>query len=49
MKSRVYAWVALVGFAVGVVSGCNTIEGAGEDIEEAGGAIEQGAERNKGY
>ena len=41
MKLR-YLIVALA-FAAGV-SGCATIEGAGEDIQSAGEAIEEGAE-----
>lgn len=31
------------------LSACNTIEGAGEDVEAAGSAIEQEAEENTNY
>lgn len=31
------------------LSGCNTISGAGEDVEAAGKAIEKAAETNKQY
>lgn len=33
----------------GVLNACNTMEGAGEDINRAGQAIENSAERNKSY
>ena len=31
------------------LAACNTLEGAGEDIEAAGSAIEQESEENKPY
>jgi predicted small secreted protein len=31
-----------------VLCGCNTMEGAGEDIQHAGKALERSAARNKG-
>lgn len=31
------------------LSACNTMEGVGEDVESAGDAIEDSAERNKNY
>lgn len=31
------------------LSACNTIEGAGKDVEAAGGAIEGAAKENKNY
>ena len=31
------------------LSACNTIEGAGQDIESAGDAIEDSASENKNY
>ena len=43
---RFLTFTALIAFAlctVGIV-GCNTMEGAGKDIEEAGEAIQEGAE-----
>jgi len=30
-------------------TGCNTVAGAGEDLEAAGDSIENSAEQNKGY
>ena len=32
-----------------VLSACNTIEGAGEDVEAAGSAIDESAEENTNY
>lgn len=37
---------ALLVLALG---GCNTVAGLGEDVEAAGGAVEQKAEEEKGY
>lgn len=31
------------------LTGCNTVSGIGEDVEAAGGAIEESAEKNKKY
>lgn len=36
-------------FFVLTVSACNTMQGAGEDMEAAGGAIENKAEEKKNY
>ena len=36
-------------FSLFALSACNTVEGAGKDIEAAGGAIEESAEETKGY
>jgi len=47
MKLRHYSWLALLAFVF--ATGCNTIEGAGEDVQEAGEGIEKGAEENKPY
>lgn len=30
-------------FAVMVLAGCNTVQGVGEDVQQAGGAIERSA------
>lgn len=49
MKKRMISPViALMMMFVGgvVLSGCNTIEGAGKDIEKAGQKIEDAAERH---
>lgn len=35
---------ALAGLSVLALSGCNTVEGAGEDVESAGEAIQDGAD-----
>ncbi len=32
-----------------VLSGCNTMEGIGEDVESAGDSVEDEAEENKDY
>jgi entericidin B len=34
---------------IGTVSGCNTMEGAGKDIEQGGKAIKDEAKEQKGY
>lgn len=31
------------------LTACNTIEGAGKDVEAAGGAVEDSARENKNY
>lgn len=49
MKFRAQSWLALVALALATLAGCNTMEGAGEDVEEAGSAIEKGAEQSKPY
>jgi predicted small secreted protein len=36
--------VVLVGLVLAFVAGCNTIEGAGEDIERGGEAIQEAAD-----
>ena len=38
-----------VTFSLLALSSCNTIEGMGEDIEDAGDAIEDAAEDNNHY
>jgi len=48
MLKQLAALLALAGLVV-VVTGCNTIEGAGKDIKAAGGAIEKTAEKTKPY
>ena len=32
-----------------ILSGCNTMSGVGEDMQSAGDAIEDSAEKNKSY
>ena len=34
---------------IGFLSGCNTMSGVGEDVQDAGDAIEDSAEKNKSY
>lgn len=41
---RLLALVLLSMFSMGVLSGCNTMAGAGEDVQKAGEAIENKAE-----
>ena len=48
MLRKLVALLALAGTVVAVAA-CNTIEGAGKDIKAAGGAIEKGASKTKGY
>ena len=43
--TRKHAFLALIFAAsIGSLGGCATIEGAGEDIQSAGEAVEEGAE-----
>lgn len=37
---------ALAGLSVLALSACNTVEGAGEDVESAGEAIQEGADND---
>ncbi len=39
-------FLALFGLMLGGIAGCNTMEGAGEDIESAGEALEGEAEEH---
>ena len=36
--------LAIAGFSAGALSACNTVEGAGKDIESTGEAIQDGAD-----
>ena len=44
MKKTITALFALAIFAL---AGCNTIKGAGQDIQKAGTAVEKAADKNK--
>jgi len=46
-KRFMCALAALGVFAA--VTGCNTVEGLGQDTKAAGNSIEKSAERHKGY
>ena len=48
MLKRLAVLLALAGIVIDAAA-CNTIEGAGKDIKAAGGAIEKGASKTKGY
>jgi entericidin B len=48
MLRKLAVLFALAGIVVAAAA-CNTIEGAGKDIKAAGGAIEKGASKTKGY
>jgi entericidin B len=48
MLKKLVALLALAGLTV-VVTGCNTVEGAGKDIKAGGAAIEKSAEQAKKY
>ncbi|GAA5234719.1 hypothetical protein GCM10025795_29840 [Verticiella sediminum] len=41
------AWLAMMVCMSALVAGCNTMEGAGKDIQAGGQAIENSAERAK--
>ena len=40
---RFLALIAVSMFSIGMLSGCNTMEGAGKDVQKAGEAIEDEA------
>lgn len=44
---RKYSWLALLAASAFALSACNTMEGAGKDIEEAGEEIQEEANENK--
>ncbi|MBW8369056.1 MAG: entericidin A/B family lipoprotein [Arenimonas sp.] len=44
---RTFAALALLGFALGSLTACNTISGAGQDVKKAGEVIEETAEDAK--
>lgn len=48
-KLTMIALLLLISVSAFSLSACNTIRGAGEDIEAAGDAIEDEAEENKTY
>jgi len=48
MFKKIVSALAAVGF-LAVVTGCNTIEGLGQDTKAAGNSLEKSAERHKGY
>lgn len=39
--------VILFALSLGLLSGCNTMSGLGEDVQEAGDALEDSAEKHK--
>ncbi|HEY9537260.1 MAG TPA: entericidin A/B family lipoprotein [Kiloniellaceae bacterium] len=41
---RLFLALAVAGISVAALTGCNTVEGAGEDIESAGDAIQDSAD-----
>lgn len=46
--SKRFAWVALAFFVLGLgVSACNTTEGFGQDVENAGSAVKHKAQQAK--
>ena len=45
MKRTLLALIAVLG----LLAGCNTIEGAGKDIKATGSAVEKAAEKSKPY
>ncbi|TAL02492.1 MAG: entericidin A/B family lipoprotein [Rhodospirillaceae bacterium] len=47
MPKRIVALLTCAAIAVGALSACNTISGAGKDIKSAGKAIEKAGDQNK--
>jgi predicted small secreted protein len=48
MLKRFLCALTALGF-VALVSGCNTMEGVGQDMKAAGSGIEKSADRHKSY
>jgi len=44
---RNYILILIVLFATIAVTGCNTMKGAGKDVEDAGQNIQKSADQNK--
>ena len=44
---RSIALMLLVLFSIGVLSACNTMAGAGKDVQKAGKAVERAADKAK--
>jgi predicted small secreted protein len=40
-------WIALLLACAGCLAGCNTLQGAGKDLQKAGEAIERAAKNGK--
>lgn len=45
--NRTLLAIAVLGFTLGSLTGCNTVEGAGKDVKKAGEVIEETAEDAK--
>jgi predicted small secreted protein len=41
--TRTFVLIAVVALAVPALAGCNTVHGAGEDVESVGHAVQHGA------
>jgi predicted small secreted protein len=48
MMKRFLCGLVAMGF-MALVTGCNTIEGMGQDVKSAGNGIERSAEKHKSY
>lgn len=49
LKKNIAALLFLALLIPAFLTGCNTMSGMGEDVESAGDAIEDSAEKNKSY
>ncbi|WP_242109177.1 entericidin A/B family lipoprotein [Luteimonas aquatica] len=45
---RLIALMLLAMFSLGMLSACNTVKGAGKDVQKVGEKIEQGADKTGG-
>jgi predicted small secreted protein len=46
---RKLAWLAILGWTVGGLAACNTVKGAGKDVEAAGEEIQETADDAKDH
>ena len=47
MFKKLFATALLASFVAGIAAGCNTIQGAGKDIERGGEKVQQEAQEHK--
>lgn len=45
---RSIALILLMLFSMGILTACNTVEGAGKDVEKAGESVQDAAKDNDG-
>ena len=49
MNAKILAVILSLAFGASTLSGCNTVQGAGKDVEKAGNKIQEEAVEHKRY